>query len=75
MNKRFSAVAASCFVFMCGNAARANMIPFDPSEFNKDGSRTRQREQPKEAEEKQKNEEKDSDKDNDSGRKKEAEKK
>ncbi len=41
MKKRFSAVAASCFVFMCGNAARANMLPFDPADLNKDPSRAK----------------------------------
>lgn len=47
MNKRYSAVAASCFVFMCGNAARANMIPFDPADLKKDSRRERSKgEQP-----------------------------
>ena len=31
-----SAVAVSCLVFMCGSSARADLVPFDPSDLKKD---------------------------------------
>jgi hypothetical protein len=56
MNRRVSVVAASCMVFMCGNAARADIIPFDPADLKKEQSREQAKEQQKNEQAKEKSE-------------------
>ncbi len=36
-----SAVAVSCLVFMCGSAARADLVPFDPADLEKAPTRVK----------------------------------